>query len=489
MSDTINIHYYNATYIQISCENRGVLSELSEHFTFEIENARFNPLVENHLWDGKIRMFNLINGTIYAGLLSHVIKFIEDRKYEYTIEDKLFAVLAKNNDFNANEYIKSLNIRSITPHDYQISAVEYMIRNKRTLCISPTSSGKSFLMYCLIRWYLDNLKGKILIIVPLVDLVKQLVPEFETYSDFDIQSLIHTIYDGSEKNSNKRIFISTWQSIYKMPKKYFEQFSAIIGDEIHETGTAKSSKGIFDKSTNAHYRIGLTGTIKKTKVHRLVLEGVTGQLLQVTTTKKLMDEGKVSKLAIKCVVLKYSDSIRNSNKKMDYNDEQHFITKYAKRNEIIAKLAIGIKDENVLILSKSLDHIELLKKELENCGKTIFVITGDTDGDIRLKNKLETEVLTNVIIIATEKIFSTGISIKNLQNLIMTTGGKSNTRILQSIGRILRLDGKFNKCTLYDFVDDFSYKKKKNYMLAHFLERVQIYSSEKFEFVLININL
>ena len=489
MSDEIHIHYYNAAHVQISCENHGILNEISDHFSFEIEGARFNPLVKNHMWDGHIHLLNRSNNTIYAGLLPHIIKFAEDRKYQYTIDQKLFNVLAKNADFNGAEYIKSLNIKSIIPHDFQINAVEHIIKHKRCLCLSPTSSGKSFLIYCLLRWYLQNLKGKILVIVPLIDLTQQLLEEFKQYSSFDIASEVHLIHGGIDKLSDKRIICSTWQSLYKMPKKYFEQFDAILFDECHETLCSKASKGIADKCVNAEYRVGLTGTIKKTKLNRLVLEGNTGELLQVTTTKKLMDDGKVSKLSIKCVILKYPPSIRKDNKKLSYDEEKRFITQYATRNKIIAKLAIGIKDENVLILSKSLDHIAALQEELEHSGKKIFVITGDTDTDIRIKNKLETELLTNVIIIATEKIFSTGISVKNLQNLIMTTGGKSNTRILQSIGRILRLDGKLNKCTLYDFVDDFSFGKKKNYMLKHFFERVQIYGEEGFEFVLNNINL
>jgi superfamily II DNA or RNA helicase len=488
MSDVINIHYHNSTYIKVSCENQGIIAELSDFFTFEVEGAKFSPSFRNHLWDGKQRLYSKVTGGIYAGLLQHVIKFAEDRKYQYTIDEKLFKTIEKNHEFNAQDFIKSLNIQKIIPHDYQISAIDHMIKNKRCLCLSPTSSGKAFLIYCLIRWYLQNTAGKILIIVPLIDLTAQLLQEFKEYSDYDIEKDIHIIHGGLEKTSDKRVIISTWQSIYKMPRKYFLQFDAAIFDEIHETGCGKS-KTILEKCINTSYKVGLTGTIKNTKLNQLVLEGITGPLLKVITTKKLMEDGKVSQLKIKSIILKYPETIRKANKNLTYHEEQEFIRNYTTRNKLIAKLAIGIRDENVLILSKSLEHIEFIRKELENCGKTVFVIIGETDTDIRLKNKLETESLTNVVILATERIFSTGISIKNLQNLIMVSGGKSSTRILQSIGRILRLDGKLNKCTLYDFVDDFSYNKKRNYLLKHFLERVSIYNSEGFEFTLNNINM
>ena len=487
VAEVINIFHFNATYIQISCANEGVIAEISEKFTYDVEGAQHSSLVKNRLWDGKKRLFNRINNTLHFGLLPYLIMFAEQNKYEYVIEDILYNVLAKNADFDSDAYIKSLDIKSIVPYDYQIAAVSSLIKDKRRLCVSPTSSGKSFLMYCIIRWYLTHLNGKILLIVPRVDLIKQLIGEFKEYGDYDIVQHIHMIHEGTAKNGTGRIYVSTWQSIYKMPQKYFSQFVAVMGDEAHETICAESSKGIFDKCTNAYYRVGLTGTIKNAKTTKMVMEGVTGEYLQVTTTRKLMDEGKVSNLSIKCIVLKYNDEVRKKNQKLDYHKEQVFITTYAERNRIIALIADSINDGNVLILTKYLNHADLLLAALSQSKKKIFLITGDTETDERVKNKLATENLDNVIIIATEGVFATGISIKNLQNLINTTGGRSSIRLLQSIGRILRLDGKTNECTLFDIVDDFSWKMKKNHMLRHFFERVTIYSSEGFKFILKNL--
>ena len=486
MNDVINIYSFDETYIQLGSNNPGILSELSDYFTFDVPNAKYDERVKKGWWDGKLHLYKRTNSTIYKGLLNHVIKFANDRKYKITLEKEL---TKENSIFDVENFIKSLNIKDITPYDFQISTVKTIIENKRQLVLSPVNSGKSLIMYCILRWYLQNIDEKILILVPSVDLILQLLQEFKDYCpDFDIESHVHKIYQGQEKNSKKRIYLSTWQSIFKQPKEYFQQFGAFIGDEAHEI-SAKSAKHVLESCTNAEYKVGLTGTVKDTETHRLVLEGLTGELLEVTTTKKLIEQGRSSAISIKCLILKYSEEIRKANIKFKYPDEQKFIVTHTERNRAIALLATGIKNENVLILTQYIEHIEILTKALEKSGKKIFIITGDTEKDQVIENKLSAELSNDIIILATFGKFQRGINIKNLQNLILATNTKSFIRLCQSIGRILRLDGKTNTCKLYDIVDDFGYKKQKNYLLEHFFERIKIYNDQGFPFVLKNINM
>jgi superfamily II DNA or RNA helicase len=113
----------------------------------------------------------------------------------------------------ADEFITKLKL----PHevrDYQKKAFIYAIRNRRGLLVSPTASGKSLIIYLITRY----LKGKTLIIVPTISLVSQMFKDFKDYG-LDSETYMHKITAGADKESNKPIIVSTWQSIYKMPKE------------------------------------------------------------------------------------------------------------------------------------------------------------------------------------------------------------------------------------------------------------------------------
>ena len=178
-------------------------------------------------------------------------------------------------------------------------------RNRRALLLSPTASGKSLIIYLLFRQLHEyqNLKG--LIIVPTTSLVEQLFSDFGDYNDGTMETLVHRIYQCKEKETDKPLTISTWQSLYKMPKEYFEQFDYVIGDEAHNF-KAQSLTTILTNCVNAKYRIGLTGTLDGTKTHKLVLEGLFGPVRKVITTNELINQQLVSQFEIKCLVLKLS---------------------------------------------------------------------------------------------------------------------------------------------------------------------------------------
>lgn len=290
------------------------------------------------------------------------------------------------------------------------------------------------------------------------------------------------------KINRKRVFLATWQSIYKLKKEFFKQFDAIIVDEAHGC-KAEGLKGILEKATETKYRIGLTGTLDGLEFNRLVIEGLCGPVSVVAKTNDLVKRKIVSELSIQCCVLKYSDAIRKQNRSFTYQEEQSFIVNYAPRNKLIAKIIAQTTDKNFLVITQYKEHLKLLKAEIEKLGKIVYVVSGDVDAIEREKIRKLTENQTNVVIIATYGVFSTGISIKNLQYIIFATGSKSLIRVLQTIGRVLRLDGKGNKSRLIDVVDDFGYKKKRNYLLRHFFERVKIYTEEKHPYKITSISI
>ena len=486
--NTLYIYAVDETWIQLDSDNAGTLQEISEFFTFEVPGAKFTPAYKNKMWDGRIRLVNM-TGRIYKGLLPYIEDYCKERGYSIVKDEKLKPI---EYIFNIDEFIKSLNLIH-EAYDFQSFALKEAIERNRCTLLSPTSSGKSLIIYCLVRFFMTRVKKKILICEPTVVLVNQMLTEFKLYApDFPIADHIHKIYDGASKITDKKIVISTWQAVYEQKKEYFDLYDVIIVDETH-TAKADSIKGMFEKAINVIHRFGLTGTLNDTKVHRLVIEGLTGPAIQVAKTKELMDRKIISELIIKCIILKYTSLVRIANKKMAYEDEVDFIVNYQPRNEFIAKLASAVpNNENVLILTDYHDkkpHIDLIKKELEKItNKEILIVTGFTDADEKERIRLYMNDHDGVILLATS-VFFTGVSINNIQHLIFGTNSKSVIKLLQSIGRGLRRDGKKNKVNAYDIVDDFGFGNKKNYLTQHFLQRIRIYISEKFSWKTKNINI
>ena len=390
------------------------------------------------------------------------------------------------------EFFDSLKLHCknvpITPRDYQVSSFIHCDKQERALLLSPTSSGKSLVIYSLIRWHQQFIENdKILILVPTTNLVRQMYNDFGDYSskqlNWNVENECHQIYSGKEKDTDKQIYISTWQSLFRLGTPYFKKFGMVIGDEAHLCN-AQSLKGILEKMVTCRYRYGTTGTITDSKTNKLVLEGLFGKTYQAITSKELMDDKHISDLKIECLVLGYTDKEKQLLKKATYQEEIDFIVSSPKRNEFICELALARKG-NVLVLFNYVEkHGKVLEKILKSKLKTdrnIFFIAGETSVEDRENIRQITEV-ENSIIVASSGVLSTGVNIKNLQSLIFAHPYKAKIRNLQSIGRILRLDDKNNQAVLYDIVDDLHWKKRDNYGLKHWRERVKIYADEKFDY-------
>jgi superfamily II DNA or RNA helicase len=480
-------------YVKITCEKH-IARELSEFFTFFVPGYQFVPAYRNRIWDGKIRLFNLQSFTLYRGLLNYVEQFCEERDYtlEYEggvdVEDEFSLYHAKK--FSDDLYIHS-NGKPIEVREHQLNAFVHAMQKRRALLVSPTASGKSLIIYLIFQQLqkYQNLKG--LVIVPTTSLVEQLYSDFGDYNNGEMTN-VHRIYQGKEKESDKDLIISTWQSLYKMPPEYFKQFDYIIGDEAH-LFKAQSLTSILTSCINAKYRIGLTGTLDGTKTHKLVLEGLFGPVRKVITTKELIDDDKLAKFEIKCLVLKHSDEECLAVKDKTYPEEVDYLISHQARNKFIKNLAVSL-GKNTLVLFQMVDkHGRILYdmiKETEKLGnRKVFFVYGGTETTGREEIRKIMEIENDAIIVASFGTFSTGINIRNLHNIIFAMPTKSTIRTLQSIGRGLRqADGK-DVATLYDISDDLRYKKHMNYTLKHFVERTKIYNEEKFPFKIYKIGL
>ena len=475
-------------YAKIECE-RHIAQELSEFFTFYVPGYQFVPAFRNKIWDGKIRLFDMRSNHIYLGLMGYIQSFAESRDYSIDFGD--IFVEQEFSVYHAKKFASSLKLQSagrdIEAREHQLNAFIHAMQSQRALLLSPTASGKSLIIYLIARQLLDYQGLRGLIIVPTTSLVEQLHSDFADYANndsFDVRENVHKIYQGHEKHSNKPIIISTWQSLYKMPPEYFEQFDYVIGDEAHNF-KAQSLTSILTACINAKYRIGLTGTLDGTKTHQLVLEGLFGQVKKVTTTKELIDTKQLSNFQIKCLILKYPDYICEEKKGMEYKDEIQFLISNEARNKFIKNLAVSLGNNTLVLYQMVAKHGEVLYnmiRNTENLGdRKVFFVHGGTDTEDREQIRHIMEKENDAIIVASYGTFSTGINIRNLHNIIFASPSKSRIRNLQSIGRGLRQSEGKDIATLYDIADDLRWKKTMNHTLKHFVERVKIYNEEQFQ--------
>lgn len=470
-----------------------IVSELSEHFCFDVPGAKFMPAVKKRLWDGKIRMLDRNTGQINAGLYWAIKKFAMQRGYGIKVEPSDYGYPYDTNKINhvqTMEWIDTLGL-PFKPRDYQYDAFTHGIQYKRAILLSPTGSGKSFIMYLLMRWYLaQQTNQKVLIIVPTTSLVEQLYSDFKDYG-FDVEQNCHRIYSGKDKETEKPIIISTWQSVYKLHPFWFHQFGAIFGDEVHGF-KSKSLSSIMNKAKNAEYRWGTTGTLDGTQVHKLVLEGLFGPVHRVTSTHELQQKNTLAKLDIDIILLEYSKEQCKSMEGKTYHEEIDFIVSNEKRNKFIANLAVD-RTGNTLVLFNLVDRHgkvlrDLIEAKLKN-GQRLFYVSGETKTSDREQIRNIVEKQKNSIILASLGTFSTGINIKNIHNIIFASPSKSQIRVLQSIGRGLRVSEDGTDTHLYDIADDLHVGNRKNFTLLHSGERIKIYNSEKFPYKIIRIGM
>lgn len=492
VDNTIRVKMLSHSYMAVE-SSPSQEQELREYFSFFVPGYKFMPAYKRRQWDGKIKLYNQVTKQLHVGLYHHLRKFCGERFYPLQIVDSYeWGTPTAKNKISHPEMVKFLSGLGapFEPRDYQYDAITHSIEHKRAILLSPTGSGKSFIIYNMMRWFEKNENGKVLVVVPTTSLVEQMYGDFKEYG-YDVENHCHMVYSGKEKVTDKRIIISTWQSIYKFPREWFEQFHCIFGDEVH-LFKAKSLGTLMDKCVNARYRIGTTGTLDGTETNKLVLEGLFGPVYKVTTTVKLQEDKTLADLDIKVLLLRYHNDECVKMKGSTYQEELEYIVTNEKRNNFVKNLALDQKG-NTLVLFQFVEKHgkvlhDLIRKSASDDRK-VFYVSGEVDASDREQIRGIVEKQTNAIIVASLGTFSTGINIRNLHNIIFASPSKSQVKVLQSIGRGLRKSDDGSTTNLFDISDDLHCRGYRNFTLKHSAERIKIYTKEGFKYKIYPINL
>lgn len=479
----VDIYPLDDVWVRIDAPD-AVLRELSDYFTFETPGAQYMRRKSQYRkWDGRIRLFKLKTRTLYRGLTARIEEFCEQRNYACTnhvpAPEALFEGAA------LDEWLQSMQL-PLSVRDYQYAALRNMLDNERAIILSSTGSGKSYIIYLITQL----LNVRTLLVVPTVGLVSQMAQDFKEYG-FDPRNF-HTIKAGSAKDDESAsLYISTWQSIYQQPSEYFQQFDCIIVDEVHQA-KAKSLSHLLEQATTTKYRFGFTGTLDDTEAHQLILEGLFGSVTRVATTKDLIKQKHLTPLRVRGVVLHYPDAVRKQLRGIAYPDEVDYIISDRARLSFVAQLAASLSG-NVLVLFNFVEkHGEPLYERIRDVAKSkdVHFIAGRVDGDERegiRQQLIHTD--DHQVLVGSYGTFSTGQNVPNLRHIVFASPSKSKIRVLQSIGRGLRLHASKNVVTLWDLWDDLRHGKHVNYAMRHAEQRVEYYTKEQFPIVMSEISL
>ena len=467
---------------EVSCRifaEASVCKEINDKFRYRAPNYFFDKRIRKGKWDGYTKLYNMVDNTFPIGILPELSKFLEESGYQFTISGDFGAV--NFSEYEALEFIKTLNLpEKYSIRDYQLKYFIKAVRNRRMIGLSPTSSGKSLIIYLLYRYF----KVKTLIIVPTTALVLQFINDFK---DYGYEGDAHLIMEGNEKDTKKDLIISTYQAIYDENQIWFADKELIIVDEVH-TFQAKTLVKMMKKTKLTKIKIGFTGSLQEDELSLMNIKSSFGPIYRFIRSHELIEKGFSSPVYFKILKLNHINSLyRNNEVKINYHDEINYIEKLDNRAEFIKNLAISLTG-NTFIMFRTKQHgkklFDLIKKESK---VPVFYVDGSVDATDRLDLIKEIEEMENSITVCST-VFSTGINLQKLNNLIFSHPSKSRIRVIQSIGRGLRM--KLGKKYLMVFdIADILIDRLDNTTLLHLKERKKMYDEEKFPYKEYNINL
>ena len=362
----------NELYIEIQCE-RSIQLEIQDKFAFQVPGFQYMPRYKNGFWDGTIKLYDLKRNSFPIGLLISLFKLAKDNDWDLEIDKNLkLDAFDKDIETFIEDVLPELILE---PYDYQMEAFLKSIKLNRSLVLSPTGSGKSLIIYLIIRFLLNHVPGKILISVPSINLVRQMKTDFCSYENNRfICDQCYELLSGESKQTSRRVVIATWSMLYRQDTSFFTPFDVFICDEAHQADSMAIGK-IISMMPNVRYRYGFTGTLDGSKTHELQCRAWFGSLIKSSSTKELMDKGLLSSLEIQSISIEYPEKEKMEMKSSDYQAEISFIVSHPRRNEFLVDLALSQPNNTLLLFNLVERHGEVIfkmaEKEAQEKGKKV----------------------------------------------------------------------------------------------------------------------
>jgi superfamily II DNA or RNA helicase len=477
----------NVTFDYDSSRKKGIvvsdyLPNIREHFSVEDTQQAFKRRYAIG-YRPQTRQYSITpQGRFEPRLVFQIIDFLRTQDIAFNVEvtDKFKSVITLP---ELKEEIVKLNLE---PRDYQHESILAALKNRSGVIILPTSAGKTLVIALLVRSIQEQHNSKTLILVPDIQLVAQ------TYSDFleyGIPENEITKWTGStEPDKNAKIVVSNAQILLseKQDLSLLNDIEMLVIDEVHKLKYGNKINKVVDKIP-ALFRFGFTGTLPDSKIDQWNICGKIGKIIYHKQSIDLREQDYISKVHVAALKLSYNNIPQFTTPSMynptaGYEEEITWLQTNKFRNAIITKL-VNKADKNTLIMVDRIAHgEELLRVLQEHTDKEVHFVHGAVEIEEREMIRKLMEDQDNVACIAISKIFSTGINIKNLHNIIFAAIGKARIKIIQSIGRSLRKHTSKKRATIFDIWDNLRYGNK------HMLERLALYDREQIPYSVTELN-
>ena len=428
-----------------------VIESLREKFSVENKNARFS----GRKFKGMDRKSVITaTGRFDVGMFPQIAKYLKSIGVT-CIYDDLFKNRVKSTIVDTKELLDDL---CFSMRYYQYDAIVKGLNRGYGIFELGTGAGKSLLTASLCEnVLLHKPDWKILIVVPGKTLHSQLGNDFEKYNVQFNWSRWGANYELED--TNVVIVNNEFLTLHASNNKWIKNVDMVIADEAHKIhGESTISKVV--NSIKTPHKFGMTGTLPKDIFKRWKIIGTFGEVIYRKPVSELKNEGFLTESTINMIKLIHHNPPVFKATKLDKNkayiDEVEWITTNKARNKPIADKAKSL-DRNSLILVDRLAHGETFLELLKDSGKDVIFIHGGVPEKDRQELLRKMEVQDNIIAIAMGAIFSTGINVKNIHHVIFGYGGKSFIRIIQSIGRGLRLHDEKDVLEIHDFYDNVRY--------------------------------
>lgn len=452
--------------------------EIREHFSVMNDAAKF-ARYRNRFAPSRKYVITP-QGRFDPGLYYDIRKFIkqnaEDTKIH--IRDSLRPIVYPS---YSQEYSSDRPELSLELRDYQQEIVDICLKMGRGVTVLATAGGKTLTIASLVESiYKNNKNMKCLVLVPDLGLVNQTYADFKEYQT----TFLHSKWTGSDQlNLGSNVIIANMGIVQsdKSDVSWTEDIDLLIIDEVHKLRRDNKINKIIKKIRTPH-KYGFTGTMPEQLIDQWNILGKIGPILYEKNSFQLRKQDYVAKVKVQVIKIQYNDKPKTyPEDRYDptarYRREHQFLAKNQFRNTVISKLSERF-DNNCLIMVDYIEHGEELYGELKSqCkNKRVFFIRGEVGVEDREKVKKLMEDTSDVVCIAISKIFSTGINIKNLHYIVFAGGGKAKVKIIQSIGRGLRLHKDKTGVIIIDIADML------HYSYQHYKKRLQLYKGEKINY-------
>lgn len=462
----------NTNKLLFKCDTE-LFTTIREHFSIENPNAKFLRRRNRFI---PLRKYAITpTGQCELGMFWEIRNYVVERQIPVQIstDDRLKKLIEPGRIDDV--YVNFTH----TLRDYQLEVIKTALETGTGTCVLGTGAGKTLTTAALIENYFRKSQNKntfkCVVIVPDLGLVSQTYDEFIACgTSFKISKW--TGSDKCDKTANViicniGILISQFAD-----NEWVKYIDLLIVDECHKIKSDNKISKIISK-IKTHHRYGFTGTLPEDQFDRWSIIGKLGPVIYEKTSYNLRLEKFLTNVEVKALNLTYDEPVPRLTDN-DYRNELEFIYHSSKRNNFITSLCLKLTS-NTLILVNHIAHGEALLDYFnkQNCDThKIFFIRGEVEVQERERIKKIMEKDSNIICIAISAIFSTGVNIKNLHNIVFAAGGKSFIRTVQSIGRGLRLHEGKERLLILDLCDNL------HYGIRHSEKRKQIYQKEMIKF-------